>query len=87
MTSNLPIVLIIEDNPDDYEAIERSFIKNNIKNPIKWLRTGKEAYQYLTKSEKYDNDPSVKEPVLIIMDLNMPGMDGKKLLKLIRPFP
>ncbi|GLS27014.1 response regulator [Marinibactrum halimedae] len=80
---DLSTILLIDDNIDDYEATERSFRKNHIINPIKWCQSGQEAKDYLFKEGRYHNDIS-SPPTLILLDLNMPGIDGRELLKIIK---
>lgn len=75
------IILLVEDNPDDYEATERSLRKNHLLNPIHWCQSGQDAYDYLHKINAYANDDSVRTPILMMLDLNMPGMDGRQLLR------
>ena len=78
--NKLPYILLIEDNEDDYEATMRSFSKHNFSNPIKWCRTGKKGLEYLEK--KLTSQETL--PSLILLDLNMPGIDGKKVLRTIK---
>ncbi len=80
MTTELPHVLLVEDNPDDYEATVRSLQKNHFLNPVKWCKSGRDALDYLRKEGVYVNDKSVQQPDLILLDLNMPGIDGRQVL-------
>ncbi|KLN60990.1 chemotaxis protein CheY [Kiloniella spongiae] len=77
----LETILIVEDNIDDYEATRRSFKKSRLENPVQWCQNGQDAIHYLTKTGPYENDDSVVTPCLILLDLNMPGLDGRKVLK------
>jgi two-component system, response regulator len=83
---SLPHVLLIEDNEDDYEATQRSFTKNHFMNPIVWCKNGQDGLDYLTKEGKYTGDSHVM-PELILLDLNMPGIDGRKTLELLKANP
>lgn len=80
---NLPHVLLVEDNEDDYEATQRSFTKNHLINPVIWCRGGQDALDYLKHEGKYASSKAEK-PGLILLDLNMPGIDGRKTLELIK---
>jgi CheY-like chemotaxis protein len=77
-------ILLVDDNPDDYESTKRSFKKANLLNPLHWSQSGQDALEYLHKKGKYKDDPSVVTPKLILLDLNMPGMDGRSVLQSIK---
>jgi two-component system, response regulator len=79
----LPAILLIEDNADDYHATMRSFKKAHFDNPVVWSKSAMDALDYLNCEGKYqDREP--KSPGLILLDLNMPGIDGKEFLALIK---
>jgi CheY-like chemotaxis protein len=80
-------ILIVEDNPDDYELTIRSFEEVRLRNPVKWCRTGQEALDYLKREGNYAQRPSDGLPSLILLDLNMPGIDGKKVLAIVKQDP
>ncbi len=76
-------ILIVEDSEDDYEATLRAFKKVNLRNPIHWCASGQEALDYLKHEGKYRSQETAK-PGLILLDLNMPGLDGRKTLEMIK---
>ncbi len=76
-------LLMVEDNADDFEAAQRSFTKNRFLNPVVWCRDGQEALDYLRRKGRYADMPPSKTD-LILLDLNMPGLDGRKTLTLIK---
>jgi two-component system, response regulator len=84
MMSKLSHILLVEDNPDDYEATVRSFKSNHFANPVQWCKNGQDALNYLHKKESYANDEATQTPGIIFLDLNMPGLDGRKTLKIIK---
>ncbi len=77
--SEAQVIVIVEDSEDDYEATLRAFRKANLLNPTMWCQTGWEAIDYLTNKK----EESAKTG-LILLDLNMPELDGRKTLKLIK---
>jgi two-component system response regulator len=77
-------ILLVEDNQDDYEATCRAFKKANLSNPIVWCKSGQEALEYLRKEGSYKGPCKVVRPGLVLLDLNMPGMDGRKTLAAIK---
>lgn len=73
-------VLLIEDNPDDEELALRAFRKNNISNNVIVARDGAEAIDYFFGPDK-DTNPI---PLLILLDLKLPKIDGLEVLKRLR---
>jgi len=84
---NLPTILLVEDNVDDYDAAVRSFKAAHLDNPIQWCRSGQDALNYLKGEGKYAESPAATRPALILLDLNMPGIDGRKTLALLKQDP
>lgn len=79
----IPVILMIEDNEDDYEATVRSLKKNHFVNPVHWCRSGRDALDFLGRTGKYAGT-DVPRPDLILLDLNMPGIDGRQVLGAIK---
>ncbi len=77
-------ILFVEDSEDDFEAAVRAFGKANMHNPINWCRSGAEALDFLSHKGDYSDPQSAPRPGLILLDLNMPGIDGRKTLQLIK---
>lgn len=76
-------ILLVEDSEDDYEATTRAFKKANLYNPVTWCNSGQDALDLLTRKGQYSSRRQ-DLPGLILLDLNMPGLDGRKTLKLIK---
>ena len=72
-------VLLVEDNPMDVDLTLRAFSKRNIKNPIYIARDGEEALAWIDKWDK--GEPL---PVVILLDLKLPRIDGLEVLKGIK---
>lgn len=77
-------IMLVEDNPDDYEATLRSLRKNHLMNPVHWCKNGHDALDYLHRAGAYSMDAPRVRPDLILLDLNMPGLDGRKVLEHIK---
>jgi two-component system response regulator len=77
MTS--PIILLVEDNPDDEALTLRAFKKSNIRNEIVVMRDGVEALAYLFPADG-DGDGR-PDPVLVLLDLNLPKIGGRDVLR------
>jgi CheY-like chemotaxis protein len=80
---NLGLILLIDDNPDDFEATSRALKKNHLSNPIHWCASGQDAKDFLFRLGPYENQITAT-PVIIFLDLNMPGLEGRKLLREIK---
>jgi CheY-like chemotaxis protein len=76
-------VLLVEDNPIDCEAVRRGFAKHRIANPIIQASDGIEALAALRGQRP---GPVVK-PYVLLVDLNMPRMNGIELVTAIRADP
>ena len=77
-------ILLVEDNEDDYEATSRAFKKANLSNPIVWCKSGRDALDFLKREGAYKDASQGSRPGLVLLDLNMPGMDGRKTLEVIK---
>jgi two-component system response regulator len=78
------IILLVEDNPDDIELTLRAFKNNHISNKIIVAPNGVEAMDYLFGKGRYAERDIKDLPVLIMLDLNLPIINGFEVLKAIR---
>ena len=74
--SSQPPILLVEDNPADVETTVRAFRKSSLSNPIFRCEDGDEALAYLASTPT--------PPSLILLDLNLPGTDGREVLAEIK---
>jgi CheY-like chemotaxis protein len=84
---DLPTILLVEDNIDDYEAAIRSFKLAHLDNPIHWRQTGADALDYLRGQGPRALEGAGPRPGLVLLDLNMPGIDGKRVLAIVKQDP
>ncbi len=74
-------ILLVEDDEVDARAVKRGLTKNKIFNPVTLARDGCEALDYLRGENGKERIP---RPYVILLDLNMPRMNGIEFLKAIR---
>jgi CheY-like chemotaxis protein len=80
-------ILIVEDSPSDYESIQRSFKKLGVKGSLYHCETGEEALDFLYRRKEYSDEKDAPRPSVILLDLNLPGTDGRDILKKIKNDP
>jgi two-component system response regulator len=80
-------ILLVEDNPSDVELTLHVFKRNNISNRIHVVHDGKEALEYIFCSDRYADRNIEDSPKVILLDLKLPLVDGKEVLRKIREDP
>jgi len=81
------IILLAEDDEDDYVLISEALKESKIANTIKWVKDGVELMDYLLGQGAYEDPQSSPKPYLILLDLNMPRKDGREALREIKSNP
>ena len=77
-------LLIIEDSDEDFAALKRAIKKAQSSHPIYRCEDGEEALDFLYHEGEYKNTNLAPRPSLIILDLNLPGTDGREVLAEIK---
>jgi CheY-like chemotaxis protein len=80
---NLKRILLVEDDPKDIELMLSALAENNLANEVAVARDGVEALDYLHRRGSFTQHPP-GNPVVILLDLKMPRMDGVQLLGQIK---
>ncbi len=84
---NPAIILMADDDEDDVILVQDAFERSKLLNDLRIVADGLELLDYLRHQGKYSDPASSPRPDLILLDLNMPKMDGRQALKEIRQDP
>ena len=77
-------ILLVEDSPEDFEITVRAFRRTNMANPIHRCIDGEDALDYLHQRGTYAAPALAPRPAIILLDLNLPGTDGREVLAEIK---
>lgn len=77
-SQNSVTILLVDDNEVDVMGVQRAFKQSELKNDIVVAANGVEALTWLR------DDPTNQKPYLVLLDLNMPRMNGLEFLKEVR---
>lgn len=80
----LRMILLVEDNPGDVALTRRALQEANVLNDLVVAPDGQEALDYLFGAGKYAGRDTSELPLIVLLDLKLPGMHGLEVLKHIR---
>lgn len=81
------VILMADDDEDDVILVQDAFERSKLLNDLHIVVDGLELLDYLRHQGKYSDPESSPRPDIILLDLNMPKMDGRQALKEIRQDP
>ncbi|GAB3634891.1 response regulator [Hymenobacter arcticus] len=76
-------ILVVEDNAEDFLALSRALRKHAAPNPVVHCQNGEQALEYLQGHSQHPAWPATL-PVLVLLDLTMPGLDGRDVLRALQ---
>lgn len=77
-------IMVVDDSPEDFETIKRAFRAAGLMNPIRHCDGGDMALDYLHGRGEFADQNAAPLPGIILLDLNMPGTDGREVLQEIK---
>jgi two-component system response regulator len=80
-------ILLVEDNPNDVKLTLHAFKSANLANTIHVARDGVEALDFVFGTDAGADNPVLKRPRVILLDLKLPKIDGLEVLKRIKGDP
>ena len=83
LMNDLKRILLVEDDPKDVELTIEALEESNLANEVEIVRDGAEALDFLFSRGKFENRPN-GNPVVVLLDLKLPKVDGLEVLKQIR---
>jgi CheY-like chemotaxis protein len=78
------VILLAEDDRGDQELTRRALEGGKIRNDLRIVEDGEEALAYLHRRGKYKDPATSPRPDLLLLDLNLPRVDGREVLERVR---
>ncbi|NJR65738.1 MAG: response regulator [Leptolyngbyaceae cyanobacterium CRU_2_3] len=79
-----PPLLVVEDSNEDFETLERFLRRSPLIGSIQRCVNGDQALAFLYRTGRYTDPQSAPRPGMIVLDLNLPGTDGREVLHRIK---
>lgn len=87
MTRDPATILMADDDLDDCEFARRALEEARVLNPIRFVHNGEQLLDYLYRRGSFTDPDDSPTPALILLDLNMPRVDGREALESIKADP
>lgn len=87
MPDEMMTILMADDDVDDCELTEHALREARVPNPFRYVHDGVELLEYLRREGQYSTPEAAPRPGLILLDLNMPRLDGRQVLSEIKADP
>ncbi|MGF1521569.1 MAG: response regulator [Leptolyngbyaceae cyanobacterium] len=77
-------LLVVEDNAADFRMLKRLMRQMDVQSPIYRCQTGDEVFEMMYQTGRYQNSEAIARPAIIMLDLNLPGTDGRVVLSRLK---
>jgi CheY-like chemotaxis protein len=77
-------LLVVEDSNEDFKMLQRLMQRFDVKNPICRCTNADEAWEFLQRIGETNHPETYTKPSVILLDLNLPGIDGRDILSKIK---
>ena len=81
------MILVVEDSDEQFTAVQRAFQKAGIDNPVVRCTDGDDALAFLFRTGRHAGRPASPSPSVVLLDLNLPGTDGREVLERLKADP
>src|SRR5579872_6509355 len=87
--NKIPITILVCDDDEDDRALTQQALEDaHISNNLRFVEDGEQLLDYLYQRGKYAGETGLApRPGIILLDLNMPRLDGREALKVIKSDP